>query len=229
MTTDRFGRAVDSQRSKVYRWEQNLIRSEFQRITDNNEVRRYVRQVAEFHNIRVPAVRFSTRAKRTAHYNPMKHEIMLQANNDGWSRNLAVILHEMSHAVICEKEVSFPENTTAHHGPEFVAIFISTLVKFGLNLCPNKLVDGARSKRVRVAVELVADYQMPEVGKKPTKVSKPAGLIKRPGENTTSGLIWFACDQHADRATIMKACTELGIHPSTASTQYARWKRFQNQ
>jgi hypothetical protein len=71
---------------------------------------------------------------------------------------------------------------------------------------------------------------------RPTKRRKSAatGELKRPAEGTTTRQVWDLADQvyqeHIGedwpRVEIIRVCTDHGIHPSTAATQYSKWKRF---
>lgn len=58
----------------------------------------------------------------------------------------------------------------------------------------------------------------------------------RPREGTTTAKVWAIADELAsqangmpDRNDVIKRCSEEGINPSTASTQYGKWKRAQNE
>lgn len=64
-------------------------------------------------------------------------------------------------------------------------------------------------------------------------------ILKRPAEGTTTGMVWDIADaiavksEHAIgskqlRAEIIAECSDEGIHPSTAATQYAKWKKFKS-
>ena len=67
---------------------------------------------------------------------------------------------------------------------------------------------------------------------------KPRGLVdlkakdcpaqKRPKEGTVCDTIWVMCSLMKDksRAEVVEACVTQGINKATASTQYQRWKKY---
>jgi hypothetical protein len=63
---------------------------------------------------------------------------------------------------------------------------------------------------------------------------KPASVASGARERSTAispvKIVWAVCDELAEqgRAAIIAACVEQGVHPSTAATQYAKWKRYKN-
>jgi hypothetical protein len=68
----------------------------------------------------------------------------------------------------------------------------------------------------------------PEKTKEPS-ISKPA---KRPKEGSMTGKVWAVADAlHTetgtipDRKAVIAACEAEGVNPSTASTQYGKWKK----
>lgn len=69
----------------------------------------------------------------------------------------------------------------------------------------------------------------PPTKEKPAKAAKPAG---RPKEGSATGKVWSIGDtlyadtgEIPDRKTVIAACEKEGINPSTASTQYGKWKK----
>ena len=50
---------------------------------------------------------------------------------------------------------------------------------------------------------------------------------RRPGADTKTGQVWELADKHQERSDTLAACTEAGINPSTAATQYGHWLRAQ--
>lgn len=68
----------------------------------------------------------------------------------------------------------------------------------------------------------------------------PSDVPTRPVSGTTTGLVWEFCDtvratmpaapigDKALRTEIIAHCVREGIHPATAATQYAKWKRAQD-
>ena len=64
------------------------------------------------------------------------------------------------------------------------------------------------------------------------KVSTSSGPVERPKGESTTGKVWAIADrlftEHngmPPRDKIMAACTEAGINPATAATQYSKWKK----
>lgn len=65
-----------------------------------------------------------------------------------------------------------------------------------------------------------------------TKEPSPNKAAKRPKEESMTGKVWALADSlHAstgeipDRKAVVSACEAEGINPSTASTQYGKWKK----
>lgn len=70
-----------------------------------------------------------------------------------------------------------------------------------------------------------------------TEVEKPKqpsqNGVTRPKPGTATGKVWEIADQlsadakgPAPRGEVLKACEGEGINPSTAATQYGRWRKF---
>lgn len=73
----------------------------------------------------------------------------------------------------------------------------------------------------------------PDTGPKPWDEKETVQALKRPGADTATGKVWGFADQLMqeqgdipDRKEVIKICEAKGIHPSTASTQYGKWKKF---
>ena len=57
--------------------------------------------------------------------------------------------------------------------------------------------------------------------------------VTRPKDGTATGNVWKIADEisaaeggPAPRVSVLEAAAEAGINPSTATTQYGRWRRF---
>lgn len=74
-----------------------------------------------------------------------------------------------------------------------------------------------------------------KAGRKP-KADTSDKPVNRPAEGSTTRKVWDMADQLykasgevPTRGQVMEACEQDGINPSTASTQYGKWKKFINQ
>jgi len=57
--------------------------------------------------------------------------------------------------------------------------------------------------------------------------------VTRPRAGTSTGKVWEIADaisqetkSPADRKSVVAKCTEAGINPSTAATQYGKWRKY---
>lgn len=83
----------------------------------------------------------------------------------------------------------------------------------------------------RQAAEVIAAAEAAKDAAKPKTASDP--LARPAKETSTTGLVWkIADEQYAlagnklpDRKAVMDACAAEEINPSTAATQYAKWKK----
>lgn len=77
-------------------------------------------------------------------------------------------------------------------------------------------------------------------GQSPRQSTTTQQPLKRPAEGTTTGQVWDIADEVLKtsdyglgsqllRHDIITTCEQRGIHPSTAATQYSKWKRFNQQ
>jgi hypothetical protein len=105
----------DYQRSKVYRWQQNIPRGK-QLIQEQIEA--LVTEVYDDYGFPGQEPRIVvTRAKKSfSTYFSWKHEIRLAW---GWGQRERVVLHELAHALLHTMKLDVPS-----HGKEFVALFI---------------------------------------------------------------------------------------------------------
>lgn len=124
----------DSQRAKVYRWE-NFIPTE---ILTLEECRRLVTASCRKFNVHVPLIK-DGRGCRSAQGG--RYKIILPV----WARNKRDVLHEVSHTI-----ASFYFHRPAGHGLEFVRIFIELLVAFKVET-KSELISKARRSGVKFA------------------------------------------------------------------------------
>lgn len=116
----------------------------------------------------------------------------------------------------------------------------SELVKMARLLADEATVDDTpvETLRQRLGRDLppVDNRPAPEKGRGPKKTPghKDSGPPSRPKAGSTTAKVWDIADQMAeqaggmpDRNDVIKACTDQGINPATASTQYGKWKRAQ--
>lgn len=69
---------------------------------------------------------------------------------------------------------------------------------------------------------------------KAPKVEQPkANGVTRPKDGTATGKVWDIADALSKKAKkptarkpVLEAAAEAGINPSTAATQYGRWRKF---
>ena len=74
----------------------------------------------------------------------------------------------------------------------------------------------------------------PKKEKAPKKPKAPQqNGVSRPGEGTSTGKVWGFADslsakegKPASRKAVLEMCATEGINPSTAATQYGRWRKF---
>lgn len=71
--------------------------------------------------------------------------------------------------------------------------------------------------------------------KKERAPKDPNAPIAPPKKTSTTGLVWVIADElseklgrMANRQEVLAACTEEGINPATASTQFSKWKGSKN-
>lgn len=57
--------------------------------------------------------------------------------------------------------------------------------------------------------------------------------VTRPKAGTQTGMVWDICDElskaanaPAERKPVVDRCTAAGINPSTAATQYGKWRKY---
>lgn len=67
----------------------------------------------------------------------------------------------------------------------------------------------------------------------PKVVREKQNGITRPGEKTTTGMVWQIADtlskklgKPVTRKDVLAACEDKKINPATAATQYGRWRKF---
>lgn len=95
----------------------------------------------------------------------------------------------------------------------------------------------------KIAMDLIVDETpLSTVGSKDTKAAvketkkqeagNPTKPAKRPKEGSIAAKVWAVADAlHAetgaipDRKSVVAACETAGLNPSTASTQYGKWKK----
>jgi len=53
---------------------------------------------------------------------------------------------------------------------------------------------------------------------------KPITSPNRPRPGSKTARVWELADELGNRAAVIAACEKEGVNPSTAATQYARWK-----
>lgn len=72
-----------------------------------------------------------------------------------------------------------------------------------------------------------ADGQSP-VSARP-RSSSPTGTREKSTAESPVKIVWAVCEEkNGDRKAIIDECVSRGVHPSTAATQYSRWKRSKN-
>lgn len=131
-------------------------------------------------------------------------------------------------------------NTTGEAVPE--SIDYSKLISGVRHLAENLLLDETTIEQLREQLghERKAPKLPPkEKNDKPAPLERGAGGTtakgKRPKEGSTTGKVWNIADEMVRggaviskelRAEVIKACEDIGINSSTASTQYGKWKKF---
>lgn len=104
----------------------------------------------------------------------------------------------------------------------------SMIVK-ALSIMSNLPVDTTRvaELRERLGRDLPAPDPLPRdmPGEEKKTPDKPITSPSRPRDGSKTARVWELADELGDRAAVISACTNEGINPSTAATQYAKWKR----
>lgn len=70
-------------------------------------------------------------------------------------------------------------------------------------------------------------WEDPNAPQPKTRRASTGGERERSDVESPTKLVWQLADEMtgATRAEVIAACVEKGVHPSTASTQYYRWKK----
>lgn len=109
----------DWQQETLYRWEEDTLESYLVTL-NKNEIADLVRQVANDHGIKTPAITWR-KEDDYSEYRPTSHTIAF-----GHRDNIST-LHEMAHAL---QEYTHDRRNVAHHAPGFVWIAIELYHKY---------------------------------------------------------------------------------------------------
>jgi hypothetical protein len=121
-------RVRDSQRSKLYAWENATFAGKYGETMSLDECRVLAYEaIGRYGFTNQPAVK-DGRGRRSAGAN--SHEIDLPK----WARNRFVVLHEVAHTLtsLLETRHGVPRNSWAAHGAEYTRIFVSLLQAYGV-------------------------------------------------------------------------------------------------
>lgn len=75
------------------------------------------------------------------------------------------------------------------------------------------------------------NYTKPPKKVRPRSTEERNG-VSRPDPSSRTGLVWVLCDKmmnehgKVDRGTLIQEAVNSGLSPSTAATQYSRWRKF---
>ena len=130
----------DSQRSKVYTWEQNLSSEE--ELT-SMQCEKLAERICKAYDCTTPRIKFINSRHGGALY-CYDHVIKLP----WWARNRLTLLHELSHAILHRKIIGW--NTLAAHGPEFVALYIDLLSRYRI-AHKKELLRSAKQAKINIA------------------------------------------------------------------------------
>lgn len=118
-------RLRDTQRQKVYNWENTTFAGKHGETLTLNECTALVHKALRRYGIRSTVPVKDGRGHRWARGG--SHEIELPK----WARNPVVVIHEAAHAVVDFLERRHDVQVAAH-GPEFVRVYVSLLDVFGV-------------------------------------------------------------------------------------------------
>lgn len=152
-------RTRDSQRSKLYAWENATFVGKYGEVLTLDECRVLAYEAINRYGFtHQPAVK-DGRGRRSAGANG--HEIDLPK----WARNRFVVLHEVAHTLttLLENRHGVPRGSWAAHGAEYTRIFVSLLDAYGCERKPGH--EGTAASLARRAG---------------LKVAPPGGLVPMP-------------------------------------------------
>ena len=136
-------RLRDSQRAKVYRWEQSVIRPNDKVRLTREECRELVERVFSDYNFYglEPELRFrgTSRTRATG--------CRAYINLPPWAMITSVVLHEVAHALGDRRLVS----AHAWHGPEFVRLYCELLSRYSEF---GHAASGLRAERINVQTKV---------------------------------------------------------------------------
>lgn len=126
-------RPRDNQKSKVYKWEHTFG---LDTTIELSQAERFIKEACtDYACWRTPKV-VDGRGTRVARGSAARISL------PRWARTPVVVIHELSHA--------FQPTTTAHHGPEFMRIFIELLARYTPR-SKTELLKSARAAKIKVA------------------------------------------------------------------------------
>ncbi len=104
-----------------------------------------------------------------------------------------------------------------------------------VRLAENVAIDERTSGQLIAALGRPFTVSRLPAPEKSGRKGKSEGGYTRPREGTATGQVWDVCDTQLKanagltpaKETVVEACVALGINPSTAATQYGKWKSSQ--
>jgi hypothetical protein len=172
-------RKRDSQRSKLYRWENEAFTGKYGEVLSLEECRVLAHEaIARYGFTRQPVIK-DGRGHRNA--TGSIHEIVLPK----WARNKLVVLHEAAHAIVSllKERHNVPAGTWASHGPEFARVLTSLLDAYKVS-----------AKTPGISAQSLAR-------KAGVKVAPPGGLVPMPA---TSFKRWLAARAEIDALDVRR-------------------------
>lgn len=128
----KWGRIRDSQRQKMYNWEDSLVRkhrSVMHKVLSESEARALIIKIFESHGMRVPDVHIKESRSFVGcfwNYHPKTGRSAIQLSQRGLK--LSVVLHECAHGV--RYKYTPKDAPEAGHGKTFVRVYMDLLVKY---------------------------------------------------------------------------------------------------